>query len=483
MEDKDIKLEIGSAPTPVKAETPIAEAAKPATPDPLPMPKTDEGKSFQHIFNQKREAPKDTRMITTILTQKEGPKMLKPILGQAPALQRSIQENKIQNMRKKLRLVQFVFLLSILASFSMAFYFYSELSPTFDLFGLNTTNQLKDVNENLRGLKTRLNSYTYKAAQLNLNTFSYISDVFFDESAKLSNGAISEQERNRLIVSVQQSALDMPALLKNAQENLIPDLVVKTVRSEAEVELTDAEILAKAQDDLKATLTAEKAVILQNEELSLQNMEDIKLIDNTIKLVGNTKLINTIKGTSIDELLQDLQAYSKEPDQLKRKALLDFTANILSSTKSDIGTIGALKASRLDWSQIIEDIEAVTAEVPDSNFGLGLIDTLGQGIEYTGYEFETTTNKIVLTGSTKTNDATNFTLISNLIDTLELAEEFKNVEMRSFTKSGSIDTGFSANFKIDLELELTGFSDKNKPIALEKRTEARVTGKKRIINN
>ena len=76
---------------------------------------------------------------------------------------------------------------------------------------------------------------------------------------------------------------------------------------------------------------------------------------------------------------------------------------------------------------------------------------------------------VVLSGQTKTIDAKNFSLITELIDAFEESPYFKNVEMRSFSKSGDEITGFTASFNLNLTIEKEGISPVNKPLSLESR--------------
>jgi hypothetical protein len=80
----------------------------------------------------------------------------------------------------------------------------------------------------------------------------------------------------------------------------------------------------------------------------------------------------------------------------------------------------------------------------------------------------------------KTMDGSNFTLLSKLIDILELSPYFMNVEDRSFTKSGSAETGYESNFKIELNLENGQVSAKTKPISLVKDLLIQKSGVKRL---
>lgn len=455
-----VKLESGPAPTPAPAPAPTAE-------------KKGGGITFTNIFNQEKTKKADTNVMSSVLKKKGETSKAKPILGTAPALQKSIEEEKKSQLKRKLRLVQIVFVIVFLAGATSAFYFYQELSPTFDLFGQNTTQRLATVNDNLRSVQTQINKYRYLAAQLDLNRFSHTSDQFLDKTAQLADAAPGQAAA--LNQSIAQTANDLPALLANVREQLTPDIVVQTTRSEAEEEITADDIQKNAEDDLRNALLTDRRAITANSSLTKANEEEIKLIDNTIKIVGNRPLLNAIRGASATNFQENLANYVSTLDPGLRQSLSDLMKSVLASTQSDIATIGSIKANRIEWSTIMSQIEDVT-RVIDPAFGAGLAQTLGDGIFYTGYSFDTTTNKIGLSGVTRTTTADNFTVISNLIEELERSINFKNVEMRSFSKSGSFAQGFSSTFKIDLALETDGFSDEDSPISLEPRRVARVTG-------
>lgn len=191
--------------------------------------------------------------------------------------------------------------------------------------------------------------------------------------------------------------------------------------------------------------------------------------------MGNTSLLNKIRGASVENFQEELTNYVSTLDPGLRASLGKLMESVLASTQSSIATIGSIKADRIEWSTIMKQIEDVT-RVIDPAFGAGLTTTLGDGVFYTGYEFETTTNKIALSGVSRTTTADNFTVISNLIEELERSPNFESVEMRSFSKSGTFAQGFTSSFKIDLALETNGFSDQNSPISLESRRVARVPG-------
>jgi len=421
----------------------------------------------QSIFNKEKKEETDSKMIKGIL-KKSAPPKIKPILGSAPSLQKSIEDDKHQSKKGKLRTAQIVFLVVTLAALGMIFFFYSQISPTFDLFGANPTARLTDINKNLRSAQTSINKYRYLAAQLDLNTFSFVSDDFLDKTSKMSLTNLTPAQEADLIARVSQAVQDLPNLVATIKENLTPDIVIDTYRTEAEEELTPELILQQAETDLRNLLLDERKQLTKNTELSDENEQDLRLVDNTLKLIGNNKLLSTIKAASVQDFQAEIAAYAETLESTKREELQKFMGNILASTKSDIATIGAIKSQRTSWLWIIEKIEEVTTQV-DPNFNSGLFEVTGLEVVYTGYELDATSNKIILSGITKTSDAKNFSIISRLIDEFEGSQYFENVEMRSFSKSGDAEAGFTANFKIDLNAEVSGVSPKNKPISLVSR--------------
>lgn len=463
------------APAPKPTETAKPAAPVPA-PTPAPAPKKEGGISFSNIFNNQKSKKQDTKVLTGILKKKDtSPTKMKPILGDAPVLQKTIAEERNIKLKKQLRLVQSVFVIVFLAAVGSAFYFYSELSPTFDLFGPNTTQRLRDVNENLRGVQTQLNKYRYLAAQLDLNRFSFISSDFLDKTAQLADGGTGQVALSN---TVSEAAQSLPILLSNVRTQLSPNIVVETTRSLAEEEQTPQQIQKQAEDDLRNALLADRREITQNAELTTANEQDLKLIDNTVKLVGNSRLLTTVRNASADQFAADLTEYVSTLESESRKQLTGFMSSVLSSTKSDIATISTIKANKIDWTGIMGGIENVTRTV-DPTFGAGLAQSLGDGIFYTGYSFDTSNNKILLSGVTKTTTADNFTLISELIESLELSTDFMDVDMRSFSKAGTFADGFTSNFKIDLLLETDDATEENAPVALEPKTVAAATGVQR----
>lgn len=456
-----IKLGGDTGSTGTSPQIVIGAPTAPATPAPA-------GESMGNIFTQGQAKKEDSKLISSIISQKDVAQKTKSILGPAPTLEKSIEQDKEATMKRKLRLYQFIFVMIFLATGAMSFYFYSELSPDFSLLGANTTQRLTDTNTNLRQVQTLVSKDRYLAAQLKLNEFSYQSDRFLSSVSKVNDASINSFDKRAIFADLEESQKSLPVLLGEIRDLLTKDLVAPTYRTEKEPETTPEQALQTAQDDLRTALRTEKGKYNLN-TTDPQEILDIKLIDNAVKLVGNNALLGALQKTSADTFQKQLEDYAATPDVQKLKAIQDVIGKVLSSTKSDLATIADIKRNRIEWSTIIGQIKEETLNV-DKNFDQPLLyETLG-GVVYTGYEFDTNNNKIVLSGTTKTLDGSNFTVMSNLIDQLENSRYFEDVDMRSFTKSkagtGSSE-GYMANFKIDLSLEKAGFSNNNSQINLQ----------------
>jgi hypothetical protein len=450
-----IKTAAPAAPVTAAAAAPAVKPVAAATPAAAPKPAS----SFQNIFTKTEQAVAGPKMIESIVAGKgTAADKLKPILGSAPQLQKTLEQEKEFRQKKSLKTWQIIFAVTLILGIGSSAYFYTELSPSFNLFGQNTTNHLMFINDSLRSLQTKINKYRYMMAQTSLNTFSIIAEQYLDKTEKLSDPNTTQTEKGVLISEVNELELQIPVILDQLKQNLSPDIVYKTVTPEGQPVMTDEEMQAQAETELRAALEEEKATLLASaSDGTGQNQDEaVRLVENAGKLVGNKALIGTVKGIATGDLKAKMEQYKIAYDPLIRKELQDKFRTLLSTTSSDIAVIASLKASRINWSTLLKQIAEETKKV-DPNFKLetfrnDLIKVTG-GINYDSLEFDAVANKISVSGVTYTTDGMNFTTISDLIDTFESSPYFKDVEMRSFSKTGDAMMGYSSNFNFALGLE------------------------------
>jgi len=452
------------APAPVKPAAPVvpakpaAVAVKTAATLMAAAPAAVASGSFQNIFTKTTQAAEGPKMIESIVSGKNtGANKLKPILGSAPLLQKTLEQEKEYRQKKALKNWQVIFALVFLLGLGSAGYLFSELSPSFTLLGQNTIVRLGLVNDNLRSLQTKINKNRYLMAQISLNSFSYVSEQYLAMAEKLGDPNITQTDKAALAAKLSEQETQIPIILGDLRQSLLPDIVYKTEVLEGQTALTDEEVQALYESDLRAALEAEKATLLAattNE--SQENKDSIRLIDNALKLVGNRALIGTIKGLSIDELNKNLEDFKVSYDPILRKQIQATFKRILASTSSEIAVIASLKAARIDWASLITQIAEVTNQ-KDHNFDIKTFRNKNViatgGINYSSLDFDATSNSISVAGTTYTRDGKNFTTISDLMEALEASPYFKDVAMRSFSKSGDDQKGYSANFSFNLGLE------------------------------
>lgn len=440
-----------------------APPIKPAGTQPTDAPALNQNQSIGNIFTRTAEKKEEAKILTTVLTQQELLNKPKSVLGAVPTLEKTIEIEKEQRSKRKLRFVKLLLVLVFLCGFATSAYFYLELSPDFSAFGANTTQRLENLNNNLQQLQTDVNKYRYLITQLKLNEFSYLADTFLRTSTDANTGSASsdtEEIKNTL-----------PSILKEIRENLTQDVFVKTETVTGKITQTDDELKRDAEMKLREALLAERKNF-NKENQTPEDVANIKLIDNAIKLVGNKPLFVILRKISTKDFSKDISDYFDHPDPKKLKNLQTLINSILVSTKSDISTIAEIKKNMVAWSEVIKKIADETRNLPDTHFGnSSAYEALG-GIVYTGYDFQKTTGKIMLSGNSKTTDGTNFTLLSNLIHQLESSPDFEDVEMRTFSKSKGISNisgeSYTASFKIDLSLQKRPVSEKDRLILTPK---------------
>jgi len=267
-----------------------------------------------------------------------------------------------------------------------------------------------------------------------LDNFTYYADEFLKRYNESQN-TINQGQKQKL----EEQLLGLRTKLQGDYEEIKRQLgnanYVKIYREE---EVTDFE----AEEEFNALLTA----YFEDEKDSLRNKEtdiakaEINEINEVISLVGNRKFEKIFT--------------KHEFESLTNESIKDLINDINGVVKNELSILHTIMDNKINWAEVIFEIENVTRKV-DKLYGSGYFEDLG-GIVYTGYDFDASSNRVSITGQTKRDDATNFSLIANLIDELEKSGKFKDVNMRSFTKSGSFDDGYVATLKLDFFLQEKG---------------------------
>lgn len=461
---KPVGFNISAAPTPAPLNTSVAAGEKP---------------DFFSSSALKDKAGDSNKLIENIASQKaklEQPKMEDLLGKKSTILEKSIEEETQLNLKKKLRLVQFLAFFVTVVTLGVNAFLYYQLSPGINLFGFvnynfenNLRNDLFNLNTSLRSVQTDLNKNRYLSGQLYLNQFGYESTRFMDGVAELANPQAGADTAAIQSV-VAEAKLHMPDLLKGAKDNLTQPIVVATYKTRGEEQLDESQEVTNFQFDLRNSIIADKQAFKNSSDPNNIDAlaQDLKVFDNTAKLVGNVKLMESLKASTIEAFQTGADTYENDGDAAQKASFKQYIDDLLASTKVNLATITDLRNNRIAWSDVLDRVQQITNDVnTTNNSGQGSGDN--SVITYSGFDLNSDTGKITVNGENKTSTGTNRQVVTALIESLESSAEFKNVTNRSFPVSRNTDASgnkvFTMNFKMELEIEKGKFSKLNTPVA------------------
>ena len=369
--------------------------------------------------------------------EKKGEKKEK-LLGLAPELDRSLLEEIEAPTSFMLILLKVLFWLLVVASAASFLFFTFQLSDTFDFVSSrwsqvpSVQKQIISSNAEILNFQTDLNFFRMLQAKSYLDEITYHGDsylqfyeVYTSQTTTNAQKSNAKGEMNKLREPLSNAFNAAKALLI---EPLYVDLIVLGE------EETQVPVETQFQTELKNDLKVEADKFAQSDDPDARR--ENKNYIHTMRLVGNAGLVNLMVNTDFDALTDE--------------ELYNFIKELSLKVTNELSIIQQIKSARIRWSDIINEIDLRTKAI-DTYFSQDLYDDYG-GIRYTSYDFDSTARTISIVGETKRFDTTNFTMISNLIEELNRSVMFGNAEMRAFTKSGSLDDGYTASLKLTLNL-------------------------------
>ncbi|MBD3360692.1 hypothetical protein GF366_02720 [Candidatus Peregrinibacteria bacterium] len=373
------------------------------------------------------------------------------LLEEAPEVDVSLLKEIAPPKSILLLILKVLFAIVAVASFASYIFFTSQLTDRFDFiaskFGIpNISKELKSSNNEVKTLKTNVNFYRYLQIKGFLDEFSFHGDSYL-QNFEIAGSQTAENADKKEAVD------ELVMLRDNLRENFM------SIKDKIVQDFTAPLIILDQENEIDLNGIFEQQLIskLRKRAESLEDSTDpqakreYKNYTQTINLIGNTEFRNLIVQTDFDAL-------SERDLYLLIKKLNDVVVN-------DLSIIQETKEARVKWSDIINEIELRTIAV-DSYYSENFYEEIG-GIRYISYDFDITGPSISIIGETKRFDTTNFTMIANLIDELNRSPMFKNAEMRSFTKSGSTETGYTASLNLNLDLQMNEISMEDENIPLE----------------
>ncbi|MFH1284189.1 MAG: hypothetical protein ABIH78_01195 [Candidatus Peregrinibacteria bacterium] len=359
------------------------------------------------------------------------------ILEEAPELDVSLLREIAPPKSLLLLVLKVVFGVLVAAGASAILFFTSQLTTTFDFlaskFGIpNISKELASSNSEITSLQTDLNLSRYLQIKGDLDRLSFYGDSYVRDY-EVANSQTSENTDKKAAVDDLAVLRDqLREIFMAVKDNAVLDISAPLVDKEI---ADEAALTTLFEQELVSKLTEKSTELADSSDP--QAKRDYKNYRQTINLVGNSALRNLVVQTDFDSLSD--------------KDLYIFIKSLNAVIVNDLSIIQKIKDMRIKWSDIINEIDLRTMAV-DSYYSENYYDEIG-GIRYVSYDFDSANQSISIVGETKRFDTNNFTMIANLIDELNSSSLFKNAEMKSFSKSGSTDTGYTASLKLSLDLE------------------------------
>lgn len=382
-----------------------------------------------NIFEEKKEKKdeKEKSKIVSGVFQKEKKEKDKKagkeekILGALPELDRKII-GAFDPKKKNSKLLRNALIALVVLTFLSVGFFYAELNPEFDLLanvrGQNTAQRLNSNERTVISMQTQINQQNYLTLNYYLRELSYLSDAY--------STARRDEIPSQALGSIQNQILNS---YEKAQAKYSEPMVAGGIPKET----FSRELSSALRNELQQ---------LKKETPTPTTLSQIDDYESTLALIGNNRL-KSLLSANVDDIRSDLPG-----DDSK---LYKITQDTLGILKNEFSHINKIKQNRIPWAIVVNEIEKITKSI-DTLYNTGFFEELG-GIQYSAYDFDSSSNKIILSGSTRRDDGTTFTVIANLIDALEQSPLFYNVDNRSYPKSGSEESGYMSNFRIELTLE------------------------------
>lgn len=375
---------------------------------------------------------------SAIQTTKAAPS-ISSLLGPKPADTYRAQEDA---ETKRKQLARTLFGVSVLLFAGVWVFFYTQLSNDFTWFagqlGPNVASRFESSNSELMAKQTELNLVRFRMARLILDEVNNNIDPFQKQDAVLKSAFSTEAQKQAAKAEFQILGASLKKSLKEVQAILKNPLGIDTFSRKP---VTPEERDALYESLLKDQLTREKAALAGADGSA--NPAEARLIDNVLRLVENKAFRDAIT-------FQDFETVSEE-------SFAAILSKIRNEGTDDMSSIERIRARRLNWSEVIQNIHAVISKA-DPLYGQGFFKTVG-GFLFSSYSFDSKAGRISISGMTKTSDSKTFSAIAELVDSVEKSPKFKDIDFRSFTKSKDESGDYSSSVGLDFSLQ----TEKNDP--------------------
>jgi len=314
--------------------------------------------------------------------------------------------------------------------------------------GKNSINTLTSTKEKIQDLQSETNANNIVAAQIKIDRFAYLYDLFNYYQEKIENleekikyekneaaKAKLEKKINDVYVTEQKKAAEeifssLEFVKSRMQKSLYPE----------NINLSEEEKTALIQDIDNRTKNKISEMKTKKENgLDILTLSDELTYDGASRLLIDKALIIKLKTMNIDSLKSEYKKYLAEKNSKKKTlfresdfylTLKDLSKDINGFAKNDFSVVAKIKENRIKWTEFITNINNLTQDLDAYYY-----DDKVRRIFYSSFSFDSKQKTISVTGMSRRFEPYNFTLLADLIDTFEKSGVFQDVVMSGFNKS------------------------------------------------
>lgn len=453
------KPETGVAPKPVADATPKVAAPVPnpqtapaATPGVYNLgagEKKDSvlgkllGSSFKDFAQKKGGSLLGAMIGAQISDEKKAQKnnqtgSIAQLLGQTPSFDPVALEEQKRKSEKRARGAFYAAVVFAVLVFGV-FQVLLNPNPTVltDYFGQNSTMKFDKSNEAIKKTQTDINVVQQRIARMWLDVVNNKMDVFSGDLVALKNPNLTLAERTPLQQNTDVLAGQIKEALSAVQKIFALDLGIDTY-TPLPVSREDRE--AEFAERLKNSLVAQRDTLrgsAQSKNDGTGDSKDVRAVDSLLRLVQNKKVRVLIRGAALKDM--------------NNEDLSKLLSDVRSEGIDEFSLLEKLKEQRIDWSALINNIHDVV-RTADPHYGHGLFKTFG-GFMFSAYSFDSKTNRVSISGVTRTTDSRTFSFVATLIDAIEKSPYFKDIDFRSFSKTRDESGDFSSGINLEFGIE------------------------------
>lgn len=398
----------------------------------------DSGNVFTKLFGAQKslEASKPVEQAAALKLSNGAASSQKPVsiaslLGPKPE-----QKDFEALEAKRTKLAKGLLGFAVFAVIAVYAFFSSQLNADFtylnDQLGPNVASLFASTNSTLEARQTAINVIKYRMANLWLNDVSFNIDAYKHAMATLNSDTAAMLEKQTAQSQLTVLEASVKESLKNMQDILSQDLGVDTYTLQP---VTREQREERYFGLLRESFAKERAVAAGD---SKPNRDAIRAVDDVIRLVDNKRFIAMIKNKNFSDMT--------------REELESFLDEIREQGTDELSSVNRIRQGRLDWGRVIRDIHAVIMRKADPLYGQGLFRTVG-GFMFNAYRFDAATGRITISGTTKRSDGRIFSVITDLIDSIEKSNKFKDIDFRSFAKSRDERGDYSSAINLEFSLQ------------------------------